>query len=116
MLDSIAEKLKDDWKLFLKTLINEALSEEIPTEGESGKKTIIKYFESKLWFVKWDDLESTLSKMEKRDIIEQIKKGFLYTKGTTILTLKSNFFSNLFFFTFFKNRKLNVINAFHYKF
>ena len=80
----IADELKEDWNLFLKTLIKETSSEEIPIESESGKETIIKYFESNLWQVKWDDLERTLSKMEKGDIIEQIKKQFLYTKGTKV--------------------------------
>ena len=80
----IADQLKVDWNLFLKILSKYGSSEELPTESESGKETIINYFETNAWIVKWEDLEQTFFAMERADIIEQIKKQFLYTKGTKI--------------------------------
>ena len=82
MLSFVAEELKDDWKLFFQTSNKFGYNKEIlKIPEESGKETIIKFFESYGWLVKWEDLKNVLSAMEKEDVTTRIMKTFLYTKG-----------------------------------
>ena len=67
---------------FLNILNNKSGSnKEIPTDGESGREYINKFFESKAFQVKWSDLKETLYAMEKDDVVKYIEKNFLYTQG-----------------------------------
>ena len=77
--------MKDEWNDFLEILNTKSGSNKaIPNEGENGKENIDSFFKSKGWLVKWNVLEETLFDMGKRDIVEHIKKEFLYTRGKNV--------------------------------
>ena len=81
----IAEELKDEWNHFLEILNKKSGSnKKIPTEGESGRENINKFFESKAFQVKWGDLKETLYAMEKDDGVKYIEKNFLFTQGKLV--------------------------------
>ena len=90
VLEFIAKEMKDEWNEFLEILnIKSGSNNAILTEGENGKENIESFFKSKGWLVKWEVLEETLFDMGKRDVVEQIKKKFLYTRGNNFKLLLS---------------------------
>ena len=83
MLIFVAEELdNEDWHQFLMILTDDRdLIEEKLKDNKNGKESLMDFFKSIAFQLKWTDLKETLYAMEKGSIVDYIQKNFLYTRG-----------------------------------
>ena len=87
-MNYVAEKMEDDWLKLIELFNNNTFQnnssfvQQLKTNNKSGEENILEWFnETKL---KWTELKQALLFLGKVNMVDNIEKNMLYTKGILI--------------------------------
>ena len=84
MIQYVARNIKEDWARFLKLMTTGPY--EVPDmEGQSPKQTVLDYFDSIAYQIRWGDLKRYLLALERNEMVEYIETRTFITQGMYLL-------------------------------